>query len=144
MKVINELRRVRPYRWGAIYLFDYDNDDFLEGSIGPDGVVFPTPHWITIGVHHALTGAVPDDHPPDAPIPPVTVELVVRVQDEAADRAMYDEVIDLPSGVLVVGDANDDDKIRLHPGRWRMQINLDPPDEATKAEIILSLLGPAA
>jgi hypothetical protein len=138
---ISEVHRVRPYRWGAIYAFDSDEDDFPEDSIrGDDRQVWGTPHWITIGVRHAFTGDVPDDHPPDAPIPLVDVESVIRIQDEAGDASMYDEVLHLPSGVLNIGDANESEDLQLRPGHWRVQINLDPLDEATRVEIVLSPL----
>jgi hypothetical protein len=142
VKVINELYRVRPYRWGAIYAFDHDAEDFPEDSIDSEGAVWATPRWITIGVRHAFSGPVPDGHPADMAVPLVRVELLVRVQAEPVAEARYDEVIEVPSGILNIGDANENDDVELQPGRWRMQINLDPPAEATKVDIVLSYLSP--
>lgn len=131
MALIQRLQRVRAYNWGAIYAFDADEGDF-DGLDG-DGPVWRTPHWITIRVLHARTV-----DPGDA-----DVEMTLVVHDEPADTAAYDEIIDLPSGVLNIGDANADDDVELHPGRWRIQVDLDLPEEARKVQIRLSPLADA-
>ena len=126
--VVYELRRVRTYYWGAIYALDSWEDDFDAASISDAGPVWAKPRWITINVLNSRS--VDSDA--------AAVEMILRVQDEPAAASDHEEIIDLPSGVLTIGDAGDNDNIELHPGRWRMQITLNPPGNATMVQILLS------
>jgi len=129
--VVQELRRSRAYNWGAIYVLDSEEDDFDPDSVREGGSVWATSRWITIGVLNARTVFSDDARG-------TNVEMVVRVQDRPVDVADYNQVIDLPSGVVNIGDAHENDNVELHPGWWLVQINLDPPEEARTVEIYLS------
>jgi hypothetical protein len=126
--VLWEQRHVRAFEWGAIYVSDAaryepDDHDFHEG-----GPVWATPDHVAVATVHA--GAV---DPAEA-----DVELLLQVLDRALPSADYATVINVPSGVLNIGDADDSDDITLHPGQWRLQINVDRPDEPSAIEIFMS------
>ncbi|WP_436776511.1 hypothetical protein [Yinghuangia sp. YIM S09857] len=125
MEIEAALHRVREFHWGCIHVNDNDEGDFDPDSMQGPGPVWPSRCWVSIRVRHAQLG--------DA-----DVELVVDVRREAVENADYATVIDVPSGVLSVGDADDRDHIRLAPGRWLLQVDLDSPKAAVQVRITLS------
>jgi hypothetical protein len=49
-------------------------------------------------------------------------------------------VIDVPSGVLTVGDAEHEDALELGPGRWAVQVGCSPHDFAENVHVWLQPL----
>ena len=128
MTAIRELRRVRDYYWGAIYLSDAEDGDFDPDAISGPGPVWADPVHITIAAVNSRAVAADD----------ADVELLVRVLDEPLAEAQHSSVLDVPTGVLTIGDADECDDITLCPGKWRTQINVDRPDDPSKVEVCLS------
>ncbi|MEV2277372.1 hypothetical protein AB0I72_17475 [Nocardiopsis sp. NPDC049922] len=128
------LRCVRDYYWGCIYCEDvegYDGDyDHLSGG----GPFFAVDDQVTIQVANCR---VVDSQDAD-------VELTVYVHDVPVPSSDHASVIVLPSGVLSIGDADRFDEIFLRPGRWLMQVDLDPrqPEEARWVKFYLSPADP--
>ncbi|MEL5955720.1 hypothetical protein AADR41_13280 [Streptomyces sp. CLV115] len=131
METGERLRRTRSYYWGCIYASDEEEGDF-DDLDGP-GPIWTSHCWVTIRVRHARL--VAEDE--------ADVDLVVEVRQTAAADFAYQATIDLPSGVLSVGDADSDDTLRLAPGTWLMQVDLDSPDDATNVRIVLSPARPS-
>jgi hypothetical protein len=126
--VLWEQRRTRTFGWGAVYICDAeryepDDHDFHKG-----GPVWATPDDVAVATVHA--GAV---DPAEA-----DVELLIQVLDQPLPSAGYTMVINVPSGILNIGDADESDDIALRPGQWRLQINVDRPEEPSVVEIYLS------
>lgn len=128
MEIDRALHRIRGYYWGCVYVNDEEEGDFDPDSMVGPGPVWPSHCWVSIQVRHARLVAEED----------ADVELVVNVRGEAADNSGYETVVDVPSGVLSIGDADDHDILRLAPGRWLLQVDLDSPDDAVLVRITLS------
>ncbi|GAB2880345.1 hypothetical protein [Streptomyces mayteni] len=128
METGERLHRTRSYYWGCIYANDAEEGDFEPASLDGPGPIWPSHCWVTIGVRHErLVEAGEAD-----------VDLVVEVRQEATAKSGYEATIDLPSGVLSIGDADGDDTIQLTPGTWLMQVDLNSPDDATEVRIAMS------
>lgn len=123
-----EKRHVRTFGWGSIYASDAEQPEFGDHDFHTGGPVWATPDDVVIATVHA--GAV---DPSEA-----DVALLLQVLDKPLPSAKYTAVINVPSGVLNIGDADDSDDVVLHPGQWRMQINVDRPDWPSAVEIHLS------
>lgn len=128
MTIVWEQRQVRPFWWGAIFIcdsaqFEPDDHDFSQG-----GPVWATPDHVAVATVHARAVA-----PEEA-----AVELVLQILDEPTDQAPYTAVINVPSGKLNIGDADGSRDLQLHPGRWRLEINVDTPLDPSTVEIALS------
>jgi hypothetical protein len=127
----DQWRRVRPYYWGAIYISDAECDadfdiDFHNG-VGP---VLSTASHVAVLVVHA--GTVDEGE--------ADVLLEVLVTSHRADGLEHEVVLDVPSGRLNVGDADDSDHVALEPGRWRLQFGVDDPAEAHHVRLVISPL----
>lgn len=68
----------------------------------------------------------------DDVIPPAQVQIEVIVGDGAPESQAASGVIDVPSGVLTVGDAEQEDAVEIGPGRWAVQIECAPRQNAEK------------
>jgi hypothetical protein len=66
------------------------------------------------------------------------VTLDVRVTSHRADQLHYEVVLEVPSGRLNIGDADDSDDITLGPGRWLLQFEVDDPAEAHHVKLVVS------
>jgi hypothetical protein len=120
--------QTRTFNWGAIYISDThrlidDDHDFHEG-----GPVWAAPDHVAIATIHPATV-----DPPEA-----DVTLLIQVLDRPLPTAHHSTLINVPSGTLNIGDADASDDLPLHPGQWRLQIDLDEPDWPAAIEIHLS------
>ncbi|SCF62006.1 hypothetical protein [Streptomyces sp. Ncost-T10-10d] len=131
METGERLRRTRSYYWGCIYASDEEEGDF--GDLDGPGPIWTSHCWVTIQVRHARLVAKEE----------ADVALTIEVRQTAAADFAYQATIDLPSGVLSVGDADSDEALRLAPGTWLMQVDLDSPDDATNVRIVLSPARPS-
>jgi len=125
------VRRVRPYHWGAVYLSDAlcETDFDIDFHAG-DAPVFATTHHVAVVVASA---AVADEGEAD-------VTLDIRVTSKRVTGHPYEVTLDVPSGRLYVGDADDNDEIELAPGRWLLQFTVDDATEARHVELVVSPL----
>ncbi|MEU1717765.1 hypothetical protein [Nocardiopsis dassonvillei] len=124
------LHCVRDYYWGCIYCEDVEGYDGDDNHLSGDGPFFAVDEHVTIQVANCR---IVD--PQDA-----DVELNVYVHAVPRASSDYASVIVLTSAVLSIGDADGFDEIPLRPGRWLMQVGLDPrrPEEARCVKIYLS------
>ncbi|MGN6794941.1 MAG: hypothetical protein ACTHJW_21350 [Streptosporangiaceae bacterium] len=123
------VRRVRPYYWGAIYINDADCDtgfdiDFHNG----EGPVLATASHVAVLVLHA--GTVEEGA--------ADVTLDVRVTSERVNGFPYEVVLEVPSGRLYIGDADDSDEVALQAGRWLLQFKVDEAVEAQHVDLMIS------
>ena len=68
----------------------------------------------------------------DDVIPPAQVQIDVIIGDGAPESPASSGVIDVPSGVLTVGDAEQEETVAIGPGRWAVQIECAPRVSAEK------------
>lgn len=94
------------------------------------GTITAGPTCVAIPVRHEQ-----DLEPDDADAATVTIRCRPGPKDEHEDRARFETVIDVPSGRLSVGDADHDHEVTVEPGRWRIQVDIEPPTDATRVEI---------
>ncbi|GGN84143.1 hypothetical protein GCM10010112_63180 [Actinoplanes lobatus] len=125
------LRRVRPYYWGAIYISDADCEtDFDIDFHNGEGPVLSTVSHVAVLVVHADTVGEGE----------ADVVLDVRVTSQRVDGLPYEVALDVPSGRLSIGDADDSDEVRLQRGRWLLQFDVDDPADARHVRMVLSPL----
>ena len=91
--------------------------------------MFSSPSDVNVRVVHPQTVEDDDD---------AAVALDIRVTSHRVDGMPYEAVLEIRSGVLSVGDADEDDDIALDPGRWLLQFDVDDPDEARYVQLVLS------
>jgi hypothetical protein len=126
--VLWEQRRTRTFWWGSVYICDADRHEPDDHDFHQGGPVWAAPDHVAVATVHA--GAV---NPAEA-----DVSLLLQILDGPLPEAGFTTVINVPSGVLNIGDADESDDIELHPGRWRLQINVDRPESPSAVEIYLS------
>jgi len=69
------------------------------------------------------------------------VSLEVRLAQPAETAVCFDGVIDVPSGRITFGDADRQDALDVAPGRWRVQVALDPEDYPEHVQIWITSVG---
>ncbi len=69
------------------------------------------------------------------------VSLEVRLAQPAETAVCFDGVIDVPSGRITFGDADRQDALDVVPGRWRVQVALDPEDYPEHVQIWITSVG---
>ncbi len=124
------LHCVRDYYWGCILCEDAEGYDGDYDHLAGDGPFFAVDDQATIQVVNSRMGDSQD----------AAVELNVYVHAAPVPSSDHASVIVLPSGVLALGDADRFDEVSLRPGRWLLQVDLDPrrSDEARWVNIHLS------
>lgn len=70
-------------------------------------------------------------------IPPAEVQVDVLVGDRPRSEVHFSGVIDVPSGVLTLGDAEHEDAIEIGPGRWTVQVACSPHEFAENVRVWL-------
>jgi len=66
------------------------------------------------------------------------VSLEVRLGKPTETAVCFDGVIDIPSGRITFGDADHEDSLNVVPGRWRVQVDLEPEDMPEHVNIWIS------
>ena len=129
----------RAFGWGVLFIGDATADVVV---VDPD-VPFT---WGTVDeafcvvVRHGqdvdddvLEGLAPDDE-----VPWAEVSLEVRLGETAPDDVDGDGVVAVPTGVLTIGDADEEERFDVEPGLWRVQIALSPLQDAETVKIWIS------
>jgi hypothetical protein len=121
----------RPFWWGLLLVMDRDASKVPSLT---DSVVSASPFGLAVKVLHSqdvdLSGA-------DGIIPPAQVRVEVRVGDGPPADALFSGEIDIPSGALTVGDAEQEDTVEIGPGRWAVQVDCAPREFAETVRIWL-------
>ena len=130
---MNTWQTRRPLWWGLLLLRDRDASDVP--ALTADVVSFSRT-GLAVKVLHAqdvdLSGCGNDDV-----IPPAQVQIEVTIGNGAPENPASSGVIDVPSGVLTVGDAEQEDTVEIGPGRWAVQIQCTPHENAEKVYVWL-------
>lgn len=125
----------RPFGWGVLMLSDaHTNDTPLSLDSGP---VAATPGAVAVKVRHAQDVEF-DGLDDDEEVPLFVVNVSMAVGPSRDSGLAFDGVLDLPSGTLLIGDADREDVVTIDPGLYRVQIWLDDWDYAENVRIALT------
>lgn len=123
------LNTTRAFAWGIVIIGDADTQDIP--SPDRDNAIVASDSTVVAKVRHAQDVLNPQDE-----------EFLVEVQCTAgeADRAdvSFDGDIDVASGRISVGDADHEDRLIVEPGRWRLQIAVEPIDHPERVQVWFS------
>ena len=133
---MNSWQVKRPFWWGLLLVMDRDASDVPSLN---DSAVSQSTQGLAVKVLHAqdvdLSGAGPDDVAPPAP-----VLVDVRIGEHPHTDVLFRGTIDVPSGVLTVGDAEQEDALEIGPGRWAVQVDCAPRQFAQTVRIWLQAM----
>jgi hypothetical protein len=114
----------RPFHWGLLLATDRDAQRVPELSEGP---VSTTADGLAIGVLHAadvdLTGYREDEE-----VPPALVTVEVILGGAAPSGSTFNGTLRLDSGLLSIGDADEEEVIETGVGTWRVAVICQPHD----------------
>jgi hypothetical protein len=130
---VDEWQVERPFWWGQILLMDRDAPEVPPLT---ESVVSASSSGLAVKVLHAqdvdLTRFEDDEI-----VPPAQVLVHVRVGDQPRADALFSGELDVPSGVLTVGDAEQEDALEIGPGRWAVQVDCAPREFAETVRVWL-------
>lgn len=86
---------------------------------------------MAIPVRHAQDVDLPDT----GEVEPCSVGVSCTPLGEEHDGSGFGATLDLPSGIMTVGDADAQEIMTLRPGRWMLQIALDPTAHAETVDV---------
>lgn len=70
-------------------------------------------------------------------VPPAEVEVEILVDDQPPTDVGFHGTIDVPSGVLNVGDGEQGEALVIGAGRWAVQVDCEPPEHAELVRVWL-------
>ncbi len=130
---MNRWRTMRPFSWGLVLLLDRDATEIPQLT---DSVVSHSTKGMAVKVLHAkdvdLSGLGADDV-----VPPAEVEVEIHIGTDAPDDVPFSGTIDVPSGVLTVGDAEQENALEIGAGRWAVRVDCEPREHAERVRVWL-------
>ena len=123
----------RPFWWGIVLLMDRDATDVPEVT---DSVVSSSDSGVVIKVLHAQDvelGAAPSG----AVMPPALVSIRIRTGVTPPPGIVEAARIEVRSGVLTVGDADQEEPLELGRGRWAVYVDCAPAEFAETVDVWL-------
>ncbi|MCT9932264.1 hypothetical protein N5079_18855 [Planotetraspora sp. A-T 1434] len=112
--------------WGLLLVTDEGSDDEIPDLSSEDELVTASATALVVRTMHAAEGS--------------TSVRVWRGEEIAVGQPVYSGMIEVPTGILRVGDATGDQsrKFNISPGRYVIEVVLDPPREATQVNIVIN------
>jgi hypothetical protein len=133
IKGVNRWQAKRPFWWGLLLILDRDASEVPE--LG-EPVVSHSKHGVAIKVLHAQDVDLSGYEPAEI-VPPAQVHVEMQIGRRPASDVSFSGTIDVPSGVLTVGDAEQDESLQIGAGRWAVQVDCEPPEHAQLVRIWL-------
>ena len=137
---LSELSIRRPFNWGGLIVGD------SAAEIGTDlhahAGVSAGRHHAFIPVRHAQDVEFGDDLADDEPIPPFEVDVTCEIAAVAEPRSEIELVLEVPSAQVSLGDAESELTFEVTPGRWLLQIHLEPLAHPERVRLRLSPASP--
>lgn len=141
MRVIGEpesrLELHRPFHWGVLLIGDPETADIPER--GPEGAIVSSGAVVVVPVRHAQD--VEFSGRDDEEIPPFVVSVCCLRGVAQSQELSFDGVVDLPSGLMSIGDADTEEILTLTPGTYRLQIEVHPSDHPERVHVWYSPAG---
>jgi len=123
------LNTKRAFAWGIVIIGDADTQDIP--SPNRDNTIVSSESAVVAMVRHAQDVVNPEDD-----------EFLVEVQCSAGvagrDEVSFDGDIFISSGRISVGDADHEDNVSVEPGRWRLQIAVEPIEHPERVKVWFS------
>lgn len=123
----------RPFWWGMVLLMDRDGTDVPPVT---DSIVSTSDSGLAIKVRHAsdvdLQGVQADEV-----VPPALVHIYIRTDDRPPPDVPFAGQIVVPSGVLSVGDADEEAALEIGSGPWAVHVDCVPADCAETVSVWL-------
>ena len=133
----DDVTLLRAFGWGVLFVGD-SNAEPIE--VDPDAIVTwgREDQTIAVLVRHAqdVDADVLDARGDDDEVP--LAEVTVNVRWVPAGTADAEGFIAVPSGVLVIGDADQEEPLPVTPGKWRVQVSLEPQEHAERVDLWLT------
>lgn len=126
-------RTRRSFSWGLLLVLCRDAGDLPEFT---DAVVSQSPHGLAVKVLHAQDVDL-HGFENDQVIPPAEFGVEVLVGDRPPGDVPFSGLIDVPSGVLTLGDAEHQESIEVGAGRWAVYIECSPWEFAESVRLWL-------
>jgi hypothetical protein len=120
----------RPFEWGGLLLADRDAEILPEVERG--ATIGANQNAIWLVVRHAQDFDFTNE---ELGKPTVRVEVSIGLPETPCD---FEGIIELLSGHLTVGDADDEQVVEVPSGIYRIQISLDQPNHAEAVHVWLS------
>jgi hypothetical protein len=126
----------RPFHWGIVLLGDSSAD--LDLNADATDNIRTGRHHLAIAVRHAQDVDDEPDVALDQPIPPFEVTVSCRVQPHAETDAQFSAVLNVPSGRISLGDADEEIYFNVSPGGWLVQLTWQPADHPEHVDVRVS------
>jgi len=133
---VNRWHAKRPFWWGLLLLLDRDTSEVPELT---EHVVSHSKEGLAVKVLHAQDVDLSGYEAYDV-VPPAEVQVEIYIGDVPSGDVSFSGAIDVPSGVLTVGDADQEDSVHVGPGRWVVQVACEPPEHAELVRVWLQRL----
>jgi hypothetical protein len=129
------LEVARPFEWGIVLVCDEQASDDWPSL--ERGAAFATSSsCLAIVVRHAQdTDADLGSLQPSDPVPPFNVSVRCWVNETPPSDASIRVDLEVPSGRVVIGDAERWDTIDLVPGGWAVSVTTGPVDHPESVDI---------
>ena len=131
-----QIQLERAFYWGIVIVGDAEDADIEELPAGWG--VRSARRCVAIPVRHAHDvepSAVTDGG--SGPSFKVSVTVVRAAGNETLPAGDADTVIEVPSGRLSIGDADDMTTVEVRPGRLRIVVVVSPAEDAERMELTL-------
>lgn len=99
-----------------------------------DAQVASSPTGLSVKVLHAQDVDL-SDYEPDDVVPPARVRVEVHVEERQSTEVTFEGRIDVPSGVLTIGDAEDEAELEIGSGSWSVQVACDADEHAESVAV---------
>jgi len=110
----------RPFHWGVLFIGDPETVDIPEMRL--DGAISSSAALVAVPVRHAQD----IEYSGREKIHPFAVSVSCSPGVDQGQELSFDGVINLPSGLMSVGDADSASILTLAPGTYRIQIAVHP------------------
>jgi hypothetical protein len=114
------LHLLRPFNWGLLLISDQSTHDLPHPPPAAPDIASATRSAVTIGVRHAQDSDLADEQ--------ATVSINVFIGVEPDTAVDFTTDLDIASGVLDIGDAEQSERLELGTGRWRLALLARPAD----------------
>ncbi len=149
--MVSETVIKRPFHWGIVIIVGDDWDGESEVPVfDPDRMVAANDFAVTIAVRHAQdTDEVETGDDGVEYVKFAEASVVARLLDSSPTdegrREVFSGVIDVPSGRLSIGDADEETIVTAHQGTNRVIVSVDEevPDDDLSPDVLYVDILPA-
>jgi hypothetical protein len=131
-----EVTLARPWHWGIAIIFDKDGD---APEVDPHQLISLGPSGMVVLVRHAQDSIESSDGNWEFATATLHIRLL-SVSEPAPRPIACDAVLQTPSGLLYVGDADGDVVLPTHPGRTHVVVSVEDPADTSPDSVWIDLV----